>query len=65
MEDEYTEYCCNEFCWHVAEGSGKSADLILHCEPAFLKHRNDAMCDLKIKEGWAYLGFELIYARMI
>jgi hypothetical protein len=36
-----------EFCWHVAAGSGKSADPILHREPPLLKHRSNAMCDFR------------------
>jgi hypothetical protein len=33
-----------KFCWRVASGSGKSADLILrvHREPPLLKHLSDA-----------------------
>jgi hypothetical protein len=44
----------NEFCWHAAAVSGKSADPILHHEPRFLEHGSDTMGDLKIKEGLAY-----------
>jgi hypothetical protein len=29
-------------------GSGKSADLILHCEPPLLKHCSHAMGDFKL-----------------
>jgi hypothetical protein len=36
-----------KLCWRVAAGSGKSADLILHCEPPLLKHRSDATGDLE------------------
>jgi hypothetical protein len=46
-----------EFCWHVAAGSAKSADPILHREPPLLKDRGGAI--LKIKEGMAYLSLDL------
>jgi hypothetical protein len=36
-----------EFCWRVAAGSGKSADLILHREPPLLKQLSDATGDFK------------------
>jgi hypothetical protein len=51
-EDEYSALLRHVyvFCWRVAAGSGKSADPILHHEPPVLKHRSDAMGDLKIKE---------------
>jgi hypothetical protein len=63
MEDEYSdllEHVC-EFRWRVADGSGKSADPILHCEPPLLKHQSNVMDDLKIKEGLTYLSLDLIY----
>jgi hypothetical protein len=40
-----------EFCLHVALGSGKSSDPILHREPPLLKHRIAmGLPILKIKE---------------
>jgi hypothetical protein len=39
-----------KFCWHVAAGSGKSADAILHRDPPSSKHHSDAMGDFKIKK---------------
>jgi hypothetical protein len=47
-----------EFCWRVAVGSGKSADLILHHEPPLLMMR---WAILKINEWLAYLSLDLIY----
>jgi hypothetical protein len=50
-DDEYDAllHIVYEFCWHVAVGSAKSADLILHHESTLLKHCSNA----KIKEGFA------------
>jgi hypothetical protein len=36
-----------KFFWHVAAGSGKSADNILHRETPILKNRIDATGDFK------------------
>jgi hypothetical protein len=47
--------------WRVAAASGKSADPILHSKTPLLKNRSDAMGDLKIKEGLAYLNLDLSY----
>jgi hypothetical protein len=47
-----------EFCWRVAAGSGKSADIILHREPPLLKHRSDATGHFKTKNKFS---LDMIY----
>jgi hypothetical protein len=48
-EDEYSALLqhVHEFCWPLAEDSGKSADPILHREPPLLNHRSNALGDFK------------------
>jgi hypothetical protein len=46
---------------HVAAGSGKSVDPILHREPPLLKTVAKRWAILKIKEGLAYLSLDLVY----